>query len=439
MTSFDPATGKVSDDRMTPEMWAAFTAALHSLNLAMERAVVDPNAIEVDEKDPSNRIALMPIVCDGSRIVGTAGLIADTSYFTDTYLPSAIDASLRSHFSESELAELQVSVVDETGNRRWYSAPPPAGATDIVVPMPFVFSKWKVTMTPRWPSQDQVARRYFTLSMTLTIVMIALVAGAVVLSLRAADRELRLSEMKTDFVSNVSHELRTPLASIRVFGELMRAGRVTDPVRVHEYGELIESESRRLTQLINNILDFSRIESGRKRYEFETVNPVELVSETVSTFVPQARLLGFEVDLEAPASSVPAVRVDASSLAQALLNLLDNAVKYSGDSRRVVVRVEFEGPGVAISVIDHGIGIPPDELAQIFNRFHRVSSSLVHDVKGAGLGLALVKHIVESHGGRITVSSRPGAGSTFMIHLPPAFSHPQVTDVRRVQEVSAAK
>jgi signal transduction histidine kinase len=310
-------------------------------------------------------------------------------------------------------------VLDETGAVRCGGGGGSAAAPlEVSVPLPFVFSKWKVGLAPRGPSHEQMARRYFAVSLTLTILMIAIIAGAVVVSLRAASRELRLSEMKTDFVSNVSHELRTPLASIRVFGELMRNGRVLHPDKVHEYGELIESESRRLSRLVDNILDFSRIEKGRKVYEATEVDPAALVGDAVAAFAPHARQAGFDVVYDAPRDPLPSIAADESALTQAILNLLDNAMKYSGASRHVVVALSAEDGGVAVSVTDNGIGIPREEQTRIFNRFHRVSSSLVHDVKGAGLGLALVKHVVEAHGGSISVRSWPGTGSTFTIHVP---------------------
>jgi signal transduction histidine kinase len=437
VTTYDPATGTFHDTWETPEMWVAFSASFHSLNLMMDRTVVDPEVVEVDEKDANNRVALRPIVDGESRIVGVAGMIVDPCYVAQHFLPGALDASLKSHFSESELSELRVVVLDESGAQRLAGSGASA-EPEVAVALPFVLSRWKLGFVPRGESHDQMARRYFAVNLTLTILMTAILAGAVVFSLRAAAREMRLSEMKTDFVSNVSHELRTPLASIRVFGELMRAGRVADPAKVHEYGELIETESRRLTRLVDNILDFSKIESGRKTYELDAIAPTELVDEALAAFAPHARQSGFDVAFDVPDPNLPDVRVDTAAVTQAILNLLDNAVKYSDASRAIVVRLEREGDGVAISVVDRGIGIPPNEQPHIFNRFHRVSSSLVHDVKGSGLGLALVKHVVEAHGGGVSVASRPGAGSVFTLHLPSATEAPQAPEQSRVEREGAA-
>jgi signal transduction histidine kinase len=240
--------------------------------------------------------------------------------------------------------------------------------------------------------------------------------GAVGLSVGAVARQMRLSQMKSDFVSNVSHELRTPLSSIRVFGEYMRLGRVEKPEKIREYGEYIEAESRRLTQLINNILDFSKIESAEKKYHFCSTNVVELVEQTVSAFEVPLRDHGLSVAFSA--DPVPMLQLDKDAIAQVLVNLLDNAFKYSHDRKDVDVCVRTVSNEVRIAVRDHGIGIPVIEQKKIYEKFYRVGSTLVHDVKGSGLGLSIVMHVVKAHGGRVELVSVPGEGSTFTIVLP---------------------
>jgi signal transduction histidine kinase len=244
--------------------------------------------------------------------------------------------------------------------------------------------------------------------------------GAVGLAVGAVARQSRLSQMKSDFVSNVSHELRTPLSSIRVFGEYMRLGRVEKPEKIREYGEYIEAESRRLTQLINNILDFSKIESAEKKYHFCSTDIVELVEQTVAAFEVPLRDHGLSVSFHS--SPVPMLQIDKDAIAQVLVNLLDNALKYSNGRKEVEVTVGMVGSDVRIMVRDHGIGIPAAEQKKIYEKFYRVGSTLVHDVKGSGLGLSIVLHVVKAHGGRVELVSAPGEGSAFTIVLPLALS-----------------
>jgi signal transduction histidine kinase len=224
--------------------------------------------------------------------------------------------------------------------------------------------------------------------------------------------------MKSDFVSNVTHELRTPLASIRVFAEFLKLGRVQSPEQVREYGDYIENETQRLTRLIDNILDFARIESGRKTYRFVDTELRVVVEPVVHSFAVRLAHDGFKLEFVPPETPLPSVAIDRDAIGQALHNLLDNALKFSGDARTIRVTLGREADELVLAVQDHGIGIASTEQRKIFERFHRAGSTLVHDVKGAGLGLSIVQHIVRAHRGRVTVESEPQHGSTFRIYLP---------------------
>ena len=381
-------------------------------------------ALAVDERDPERRIILNPITDESYQVVAVAGMILDADYFRRTLLPEVIKKSLPEFFPRGAEQELEVMVKDAQG-RLMLGVDHPADKAEVVLSrFPFVFADWTLILHSHRSGPARWARMNFAINVTLVVLLGSLLVLEIAFLLRAANRAMRLSEMKADFVSNVSHELRTPLASIRVFGELLRLGRVQAPDKVKEYGEYIERESRRLSRLIENILDFSRIESGRKTYHLEPCDVQRVVESTLQSFDMYLKHNGFTAHLDLPAEALPRIAADAEALGLALHNILDNAVKYSGEARAIEVRLAREAGEILIAVRDQGVGIPREEQQKIFDRFHRVGTSLVHEVKGSGLGLSLVQHIVQVHGGRVTVDSEPGRGSTFTLRLPIGSAEP---------------
>jgi signal transduction histidine kinase len=251
----------------------------------------------------------------------------------------------------------------------------------------------------------------------LTLAALSLVlAGGIALTYRNVTKEMALARLKSDFVSNVSHELRTPLALIRLYAETLEMGRLTSPEKYQEYYRIIRKESERLTALINNILDFSRIEAGRKEYDFRETDMSELVHNTLDSYRYQLEQSGFQ--FEEKIDEVPPMRVDREAMARSLLNLVNNALKYSQDRKYIGVNLYRDNGSVKLEVVDQGIGIPHQEQQKIFEKFYRVGDPLVHNTKGSGLGLSLVRHIVQAHGGEVAVDSAPGQGSKFTIVLP---------------------
>jgi signal transduction histidine kinase len=367
----------------------------------------------VGEQDPEARALFRPILDAAGRVIGVAGLIVDETFLRERFVPERIAA-------ERERLPVEMRDVLETRlrPREALYARTPAPGDGVEMPMRFVLSDLALVVDAPTVTPEQWARRSLLLNLSLTLAAAGLLAVAIVAALRNAARATRLSQMKTEFVSNVSHELRTPLSSIRVFGEFLRSGRVTEPAKVREYGHFIESESRRLTQLVANILDFSRIESGQKSYRFEKVDMRELVTETLRSFEVLFEQEGFSVQLRAPDDVLPPAWADPSAVAQVLTNLLDNAVKYAGDPREIEVRIGADADAITVAVADRGRGIPPDEHERIFDKFYRVMTGLVHDEKGSGLGLAIVKHIMDAHRGSVTLRSEPGAGTTFTTRWP---------------------
>ncbi|MHC1765963.1 MAG: sensor histidine kinase [Verrucomicrobiia bacterium] len=251
---------------------------------------------------------------------------------------------------------------------------------------------------------------------------------------RAFLRERQLSEMKSNFVSSVSHELRAPIASVRLLAESLDLGKVQDPEKQRTYFRFIVQECRRLSALIANVLDFSRIEQGRKQYEFEPTDLPALVRETVGVLQAYASERSVELALEFPAPGGGAGLdtglqpvVDGRAIQQALVNLIDNALKHSPRNSTVQVGMNLEDARsagredkacVRIWVADQGPGIPASERERIFERFYRVGSELRRETQGVGIGLSIVKHIVEAHGGGVTVESEMGKGSRFTMEMP---------------------
>ena len=416
--AYDPKTGKLFTPPASDESLAMILAAnpIHMLN--WRQRGIETAALSVDERNADYRMILNPILDDSGRVVGMAGMIVDESFFREVLLPSILKDTLAKYFPAAPAGELAVTVID--GAQRPVVQVGDAHGRQVSARgrFGFLFTDWQLGLHAPSRTPEQWAKAGFVFNVTLSGLLALTLLGGVVWALRAANRAVKLSTMKSDFVSNVSHELRTPVASIRVFGEFLRLGRATTPEKVREYGEYIEAESRRLSRLVDNILDFSRIESGRKEYRFVDADLLEVVEDVVHTFDVRLAPEGAHIVLATPSAPLPRMRLDADAFGQALHNLLDNAVKYSNGGGEIEVAVAREGSEVAVAVKDRGVGIDPDEQRRIFERFHRVGTGLVHDVKGSGLGLSIVHHIVRAHGGRVTVTSEPGAGSTFTVRLP---------------------
>ncbi|NUN69035.1 MAG: GHKL domain-containing protein [Bacteroidetes bacterium] len=264
---------------------------------------------------------------------------------------------------------------------------------------------------------EEAARTRFRENMALIIALnIVLLAGAV-MAYRMIKREMELVALRTDFVSNVSHELRTPLALIRMFAETLEMKRVKTEAKRQEYYSIILHETERLTRLINNILNFSRMESRTRRYTFAPADLNALIGSVLTVYSYRLETLGFTVETSL-APELPLITADEEAIAEALHNLIDNAIKYSGERKFLRLTTAVEQDAVRITVQDRGIGIPQEHQGKVFEKFYRVSQGLVHTAKGSGLGLAIVHHIVHAHSGTITVQSEPGSGSTFTVTLP---------------------
>jgi signal transduction histidine kinase len=234
---------------------------------------------------------------------------------------------------------------------------------------------------------------------------------------RDVRRELALADMRSHFVTSVSHELKTPLTAIRMFAEALTMGVQKKPEAQQEYLRTIISESERLSRLLNNVLDFSKIEQGTRTYRFEPVSLEDVLQAAAKTMAFPMGQKRFSLQIEAD-KGIPQVQADKDALEQAVLNLLHNAVKYSGKNREILLKLYRKENTICIDVIDFGIGISDENKTHIFGKFFRAPGSENQRIPGTGLGLTIVSHIAEAHGGHVEVLSRLGEGSTFSIILP---------------------
>lgn len=253
---------------------------------------------------------------------------------------------------------------------------------------------------------------------------VVLIVGAVALLVaRYVAAQVRLARLKNELVSTVSHELKTPLASMRALVDTLAAGRVRDEAQLRDYLQLIATENQRLCQLIENFLAFSRMERGKQRFQFETLAPGDVVRAAVGVLREKLEAPGCQFELRLP-PDLPRVRGDAGALATVLVNLLDNACKYTSGAKRIAVQACANGRHVWFEVEDNGIGLASGETRKIFERFYQVDQSLTRQRGGCGLGLSIVKFIVDAHNGTVEVESAPGKGSTFRVRIPVADEKP---------------
>ncbi|MBN2426486.1 MAG: GHKL domain-containing protein [Calditrichaceae bacterium] len=253
---------------------------------------------------------------------------------------------------------------------------------------------------------------------------IALIAGVtfvliigVWLVYKNTRKEMQLAQMKSDFVSNVSHELRTPLSLIRLYAEALEMDRLPTAEKKMEYYKNISQEAERLTHLINNILNFSRMESGKKQYAFASVDINELVSHVIETYRDSVIEKGYILE-QSLADDNLIIEADREAISESLINLIDNAVKYSNDEKYIKISTARTDNHALICVEDHGTGIAPENQQKVFEKFYRESNALIHNTKGSGLGLTLVQHNMQAHHGDVTLKSAPGKGSRFCLHFP---------------------
>ncbi len=375
------------------------------------------------EKHAYQSIALFTLPNLPENRVAFGGLAFDSEFLRDQFFPDVLNSLMAQDLAEPgrDTDHNSQPVMMVHVKKEWEplaaSAGWDGGKPEVERNFESVFPGLVLAIKFRGTTVEALGQRFLRTSFLIIGGLSLFLAGGIWLTYRNVAREMALAKLKSDFVSNVSHELRTPLSLIRLFAETLEMGRVKSQEKYQEYYRIIRKESERLTALINNILDFSRIEAGKKEYHFRETNLAELVRNTLDSYRYQIEQQGFAFEQNI-AEDLPPVQVDREAIARSLLNLVNNALKYSQDEKFLGVNLYRDNGAVKLEVIDRGIGIPRSEQPRIFEKFYRASDPLVHNTKGSGLGLSLVRHIVRAHGGEVSVESAPGQGSKFTISLP---------------------
>ena len=348
---------------------------------------------------------------------GFAGVLLSDGFVRDELIAGSISKTLNIyHDTTASSSNIAITVSDEN-NRVLFSNAAAQNGYFLESNLDRPFSNWKVGVGLKNTNIDALARNSFLHSAGATVLVLLFLLCGIALTIRATDREARLAQAKSNFVANVSHELKTPLSLLSLFSEILELGRVKNEEKRSEYYRIIRHESLRLNKVIDNILDFAKIEAGRKTYNFAAGDMAEVIENVLSSYRYQIVNSGFDIQTNIQAS-LPPVLIDRHAMEQAISNLVDNAIKYSREVKQLSISTETRGSNLSIEIADHGIGISRAEQAKVFEKFYRVGNGLVHDVKGSGLGLSLVKHIIEAHQGTISVESDVGKGSRFTILLP---------------------
>jgi signal transduction histidine kinase len=418
--------------RESPERLAQLVPMLREMG-EQRRAIVAFPAV-IDGRRKYVQVQLRFNSATRERIIGFLGFMADAEHLRTVYFPALIQKRLREVQQPRGFPPLELYMVDGTG--ALIGAPDGAPTSQHFVDersLPLVFfdrelleyaapyeqarETWRVRTGYGVHTIPEIVSASTRPQMALMIVLALVMAGGVFFVAGAAAREVRVAELKSNFVASVSHDLKTPLALIQLFAETLELGRIRTADRAQEYYRIINTEARKLTRLIENILDFSKMEAGLRPYRMAPADVGALTSQVLSEMSSQFDQQRFTVQAHIE-PNLPRVLVDEDAVEQAIENLLANAMKYSGESRDIAVNVGRAHGHVCVSVVDHGIGIARREQKRIFRKFYRVDSGLGGGPQGCGLGLAIVDHTMRGHGGFVRVESELDRGSTFTLYFP---------------------
>ncbi|PXX98814.1 hypothetical protein DF185_15670 [Marinifilum breve] len=282
----------------------------------------------------------------------------------------------------------------------------------------WLFPGYQLGIQMRGNTIEDLVRERTRTNIILLIVMDIILLLAAWFVYKNIRKQIRLNQLKTEFISNVSHEIRTPLALINMYSETLEMGRIPTEEKKMEYYKVINTEANRLSRMVNKILNFSRIERGKREYHFINTNLNTEIENIVANYQQHFDQNGFEIELQL-ADQIPDIKVDKEAVAEAIINLVDNGMKYSADVKKIELITYMDADCVRVDVKDYGIGIEKKDQPMVFDKFYRVTTgNLAHKAKGSGIGLSIVKHIMEAHHGKVELASEFGKGSCFSLLFP---------------------
>ena len=348
------------------------------------------------------------------------GMVVDAREFANQVLSPKIQALIEGQFI--------ISIRNEEKNRTIYISE--RGSTEKmsqVKPL-WLLPEYKIGIIYKGKTIKQLVRDRTFLNIILILLLDALLVAGVIFVLRSLKTEMNLSQMRADFISNVSHELRTPLALMSVYSETILLGRIKGD-KLTEYHQTIHQETIRLTSIVSKILNFSRIEEKKFKYQFDKVNLNEIVDNVMERFEFHLKSQNFIFEKKIKPDILP-IFADREALMEVFMNLVDNAIKYSKDDKYLCIETWSEHDTVYAEISDKGIGIPENEQKYVFDKFFRVTDGEMQGARGSGLGLSIVKNIIDTHLAKITIHSKLGAGSVFRLEFP-AYGVQQIKKLKK--------